>query len=558
LVDNHKVAWHNLIKPFFGQRLNQDENVSGLRELLLFLRKAREFFAKDNNLLLIYKLYVSAVRDNSINVDGNIYFYILKDLDFISLGLEADYKEYLKLAEGAFFIRYASRGHFPTEKQRVVLRAKVEAFLKSNGLYVNEKIDMDYFKNTPDPFVSDEYARKVYKAYCLARLLSRIDVPDDADMVDYMLKDLGFLNKDAEESHLAVGMESSDAAKGLVALKNDLDVMKETLDVLDGLVNYSRGKFKQAGELSKAKYYGFLSVIMPYIVDDLDFIKREFASFERELANVGQCSSKDDLGVLVKDIKTRLSDYDIICNEYDDYMKNSFGEGRCVLSFLNSFTEGALKASEDDSVREYSSGQVFNFLLTIRGVKVGSDKVRKFFLELRQKLLFLVPTDMCDWDNFLILDKTREIAEGKKSALSKANAVMQWVVANFEVTRLGKPLPSASGALKSLKGTKLDKVNLCVALLRAAGIPAKYLVRFPSELLDVSGALGSDQAVAKNKAVFSFSVKFLFEGKWVSFGEDKDVLEKRRVALHIPDLLIDGAYRLKNDKDIALSFAKSG
>lgn len=86
---------------------------------------------------------------------------------------------------------------------------------------------------------------------------------------------------------------------------------------------------------------------------------------------------------------------------------------------------------------------------------------------------YLRPTELCDSDNEEIVRKADEIAGSVSTQKQKAVGLFYFVrdeilfaLDNFEV--------KASQTLRKGRGHCVNKVNLQVALLRAAGIPARY------------------------------------------------------------------------------------
>jgi hypothetical protein len=85
---------------------------------------------------------------------------------------------------------------------------------------------------------------------------------------------------------------------------------------------------------------------------------------------------------------------------------------------------------------------------------------------------FASSTEFCDCDNMEIMQKAEELAKDASSPKEAAMKIFNYVRDfPFAVSRLDK---KASKTLKEKKGYCVTKTNLQVALLRAAGIPARY------------------------------------------------------------------------------------
>lgn len=88
---------------------------------------------------------------------------------------------------------------------------------------------------------------------------------------------------------------------------------------------------------------------------------------------------------------------------------------------------------------------------------------------------FLLPTAACDSDHPAIIALSRRLIPPRCSAARAAAAVRTWVRANV-VYALHDKSDTASATLAKCEGMCTNKANLQVALLRAAGIPAGYVL----------------------------------------------------------------------------------
>jgi hypothetical protein len=98
-----------------------------------------------------------------------------------------------------------------------------------------------------------------------------------------------------------------------------------------------------------------------------------------------------------------------------------------------------------------------------------------------------------------ILDLARSITDGMTSDYDKVRAIHDWVASNIwydldAFLRGGETATSALGVLQTRRSVCGGFANLMVALLRAAGIPARYVEGYAmgagairSELLDIDG-----------------------------------------------------------------------
>ncbi len=83
-------------------------------------------------------------------------------------------------------------------------------------------------------------------------------------------------------------------------------------------------------------------------------------------------------------------------------------------------------------------------------------------------------------------DAAREVSGGAGTLLASVNNVVQWICANIRYERgLTSVNTTAADVLVSMRGVCQDQAHLCLAMLRALGIPARYvsglLTRQPGE-----------------------------------------------------------------------------
>jgi len=91
--------------------------------------------------------------------------------------------------------------------------------------------------------------------------------------------------------------------------------------------------------------------------------------------------------------------------------------------------------------------------------------------------LFTQPSEGIESNNALIVEKANEIVEETDNDYVKAEKVYEWVRNNIEYMYSGEGVPG--GALQTLtvgKGTCHSYATLYAALLRALGIPTKYII----------------------------------------------------------------------------------
>jgi hypothetical protein len=95
---------------------------------------------------------------------------------------------------------------------------------------------------------------------------------------------------------------------------------------------------------------------------------------------------------------------------------------------------------------------------------------------------FLIPTEICDSDNSLIVAKAKELVGKTKDIWKAADSVRSFlrkeVVYTFDYCST-----KASETLQKMEGMCTNKANLQVALMRSLGIPAGYgLVHITKEV----------------------------------------------------------------------------
>ncbi len=83
-------------------------------------------------------------------------------------------------------------------------------------------------------------------------------------------------------------------------------------------------------------------------------------------------------------------------------------------------------------------------------------------------------------------DAAREVSGGAGTLLASVNDIAQWIYANVRYERgLTSVNTTAADVLASMRGVCQDQAHLCLAMLRALGIPARYvsglLTRQPGE-----------------------------------------------------------------------------
>ena len=83
-------------------------------------------------------------------------------------------------------------------------------------------------------------------------------------------------------------------------------------------------------------------------------------------------------------------------------------------------------------------------------------------------------------------DAAREVCAGAGTLLASVNNVVQWICANVRYERGHTSVnTTAADVLVSMRGVCQDQAHLCLAMLRAIGIPARYvsglLTRQPGE-----------------------------------------------------------------------------
>lgn len=87
---------------------------------------------------------------------------------------------------------------------------------------------------------------------------------------------------------------------------------------------------------------------------------------------------------------------------------------------------------------------------------------------------YLQPTDNCQSNDQRIISLVKSVTAGKTSAYDKATALFNWVRDNVEYSFYYNTKYGAIGTLNSKKGNCVDHSHLLIALLRSAGIPARY------------------------------------------------------------------------------------
>ena len=86
---------------------------------------------------------------------------------------------------------------------------------------------------------------------------------------------------------------------------------------------------------------------------------------------------------------------------------------------------------------------------------------------------FLKPTNMCDFDNPIIIQKAHNLTDNSSTDKEKAIAIFNYI--RDEILFFFDPyFKTASNTLKKGGGFCMSKANLQVALLRAINIPARY------------------------------------------------------------------------------------
>jgi hypothetical protein len=86
---------------------------------------------------------------------------------------------------------------------------------------------------------------------------------------------------------------------------------------------------------------------------------------------------------------------------------------------------------------------------------------------------YISPTDFCDCDNVEIRQKAEELTRDASSPKEAAMRIFNYVRDKI-IFAIGRTDLKASKTLKDRKGYCVTKTNLQIALLRAAGIPARY------------------------------------------------------------------------------------
>ena len=112
---------------------------------------------------------------------------------------------------------------------------------------------------------------------------------------------------------------------------------------------------------------------------------------------------------------------------------------------------------------------------------------------------FLLPTELCDCEDRSIVALARLLVPTGCSASRAAATVRAWVRANITYA-LAETLDTASATLAKREGMCVHKANLQCALLRAAGVPAGYVLlhmtkeafESPNLLDEVTRSLSSD------------------------------------------------------------------
>ena len=90
---------------------------------------------------------------------------------------------------------------------------------------------------------------------------------------------------------------------------------------------------------------------------------------------------------------------------------------------------------------------------------------------------YLVATTNCQSTNSVIIAKANSIisSAGATTTYAKAVAIYNWVRDNITYSFYSNTEYGAVGTLNAGKGNCCDKTHLLIALLRAAGIPARYV-----------------------------------------------------------------------------------
>ncbi len=88
---------------------------------------------------------------------------------------------------------------------------------------------------------------------------------------------------------------------------------------------------------------------------------------------------------------------------------------------------------------------------------------------------YLNPSANCQSNDSRIISLAQNLTNGKNTTWTKAVAIFNYVRDNIKLIDESNTKYGAVGALTKKEGTDCDKTHLVIALLRASGIPAKYV-----------------------------------------------------------------------------------
>lgn len=88
---------------------------------------------------------------------------------------------------------------------------------------------------------------------------------------------------------------------------------------------------------------------------------------------------------------------------------------------------------------------------------------------------YLKPTKNCQVNDARIQAKAKEITKGCTNELQKATVIFNWVRDNIRYQSYTETLKGAVNTLSSKLGNCVDQTHLLIGLLRASGIPTRYV-----------------------------------------------------------------------------------
>ena len=136
----------------------------------------------------------------------------------------------------------------------------------------------------------------------------------------------------------------------------------------------------------------------------------------------------------------------------------------------------------------------------VNGKKISSQTTKNYKFTKKSKYknirttdwsLYILPSVDCESDNNKIKKLSKKIIATEEKKLKKkykkniklkdkqkANAILHWVQIKIKYDGYGNTRKGALKTLKDKKGNCVDSTHLTIALLRAAGIPAKYEAKY--------------------------------------------------------------------------------